>query len=61
MDYEVLNNMKIEELKTFLRLRGLKVTGKKNLSNKSILCHRKQCYLSEDITKSGNPTQRRMF
>ena len=31
MDYEMLNNMKIEELKktiTITRLRGLKVTGK---------------------------------
>ena len=29
MDYKMLNNMKIEELKNFLR--GLKVTGKKEI------------------------------
>ena len=45
----MLNNKKIEEMKNFLWLRGLKVTGKKrNLSSKSILCYRKQYYLSED-------------
>ena len=38
MDYEMLNSMKTEELKNFVRLRGLKVTGKKkNLSCKNIL------------------------
>ena len=29
MDYDTLKNMKVPELKDFLRLRGLKVTGKK--------------------------------
>ena len=30
MDLEMISTMKVEELKDFLRLRGLKVTGKKN-------------------------------
>ena len=30
MDLEMISTMKVEELKTFLRLRGLKLTGKKN-------------------------------
>ena len=32
MDYELLEKMKVEELKNYLKLRGLKVTGikKKN-------------------------------
>ena len=60
--YEMLNSMKTEELKNFLRLGGLKVTGiKRNLSSKSILCYSKQCYLSEESTRSGSPTQRRLF
>ena len=29
MDFDMLSKMKVEELKTFLRLRGLKMTGKK--------------------------------
>ena len=29
MDFELLSAMKVEELKAFLRLRGLKVTGRK--------------------------------
>ena len=29
MDYESLSKMRVEELKGFLRLRGMKVTGKK--------------------------------
>jgi len=31
MDSDMLCNMKVEELKTFLRLRGLKVSGKKSI------------------------------
>ena len=52
----MLNNMKIEELKNFLQLRGLKVNyrKKRNLGSKSISHYRKQCYLSEDITRSGS-------
>ena len=49
MDYGILS-MKIDELKNFSRLQGLKVTGKGNLHNKRILCFRKQCSLSEDST-----------
>ena len=30
MDLKMISTMKVEELKDFLRLRGLKVTGKKN-------------------------------
>ena len=29
MDFDMFNKMKAEELKNYLRLRGLKVTGKK--------------------------------
>ena len=29
MDFDLISKMKAEELKTFLRLRGLKVSGKK--------------------------------
>ena len=29
IDFELLSAMKVEELKAFLRLRGLKVTGRK--------------------------------
>ena len=29
MDYDMINNMKVEELKYYLRLRGLKISGKK--------------------------------
>ena len=29
MDYDMINNMKVKELKIFLRQRGLKVSGKK--------------------------------
>ena len=29
MDFELVNKMKVEELKTYLRLRGLKVSGRK--------------------------------
>ena len=29
MDFEMVNNMKVEELKDYLRLRGLKVSGRK--------------------------------
>ena len=29
MDFDMLNKMKVDELKSFLRLHGLKVTGKK--------------------------------
>jgi hypothetical protein len=29
MDYDMVNNMKVEELKCYLRLRGLKISGKK--------------------------------
>ena len=34
----MLNNMKIEELKNFLRLRGLKVTGEKEILVASAFC-----------------------
>ena len=58
----MLNGMKIEELKKFLRLRGLKVTRKKkNLISKNILRYSKQCCLSGDSTRSGRQTQRRIF
>ena len=29
MDYELLEKMKVEELKNYLKIRGLKVTGTK--------------------------------
>ena len=29
MDFQLVNKMKVEELKTYLRLRGLKVSGRK--------------------------------
>ena len=29
MDFDMVNGMKVEELKDFLRLRGLKINGKK--------------------------------
>ena len=29
MDFELVNKMKVEELETYLRLRGLKVSGRK--------------------------------
>ena len=29
MDYELLGNMKVEELMNYLKIRGLKVTGTK--------------------------------
>ena len=38
MDYEMLNKMKIEKLKNFLRLRGLKVTGKKEILIATAFC-----------------------
>ena len=30
MDLEIISSMKVDELKNFLRLRGLRVTGRKN-------------------------------
>ena len=48
----MLNSIKLEELKKFLRLPGLKVAGKKNLSSKNILCYWKQFSLSEDNKRS---------
>ena len=30
MDYELLEKMKVEELKNYLKIRGLKMTGTKN-------------------------------
>ena len=29
MDYDMVNKMKVDELKMYLRLRGIRVTGKK--------------------------------
>ena len=58
MDYEMLNNIKIEELKNFLQVTGKK---KRNLTSKNIFCYKKGCYLSEDSTRSGSPTPGRIF
>ena len=39
MDYELLKKMKVEELKNYLKIRGLKVHGtKKRIGSPSICC-----------------------
>ena len=36
MDYELLEKIKVEELKNYLKIRGLKVTGTKKIGSPSI-------------------------
>ena len=44
MDYDMFNKMKVEELKSYLRLRGLRVTGKK-----AILVARSFCAYENNV------------
>ena len=51
MDYELLEKMKAKELKNYLEIRGLKVTGtKKRTGSPSICC---QWKLSSNCKNSG--------
>nr|XP_047137366.1 uncharacterized protein LOC105843266 [Hydra vulgaris] len=45
MDYDTVCSMKVEELKSYLRLRGLKISGKKE-----ILAERVYCAMENNVT-----------
>jgi hypothetical protein len=38
MDYDIVCSMKVEELKSYLRLRGLKISGKKEILAARVYC-----------------------